>query len=87
LGIAGEVNDTIGTVLPDVSFDSFPLAAGIDHYGRTMFNQLQLPELTKELEQMLENSPTSLSATLNGIIELCREGAEISDAELWVLGD
>jgi hypothetical protein len=87
LGVAGETYDTIDATLPELSFDSFPMLAGIDRYGETMFNRLQLSQVAVELERLLESSPPKRAKMLREVIQLCRAGATKSGAQLWVAGD
>lgn len=87
LGVTGETYDTIDATLPELEFDDFPLLAGVDRYGMTMFNRLQMTPLAVELDRLLVNAPAHRASMLRELIELCHEGSRISDVQLWMLGD
>ena len=87
LGVTGETYDTADSTLPELAFDDFPLLAGVDRYGLTMFNRLQLVPLAAELERLLINAPAPRASMLQKLIHLCQEGARISEVQLWMLGD
>jgi len=87
LGVTGETYDTIDGTLPELDSEVFPLAAGIDRYGMTMFNAMQLNRLADEFERMLFGSPPRRAKLLRELIDLCRQGAQRSESELWIIGD
>jgi hypothetical protein len=87
LGVTGEVYDALDAMLPELNFEDFPLAAGIDRYSRTMFNSSQMAPLTMEFERMLSDAPERRRELLNALIEFCNEGSLLSECELWFLGD
>jgi len=87
LGVAGETYDSIRTALPEVEFKDFPLSAGIDRYGKTMFNSTQMRWLAEEFERMLSDAPKEREKLLQRLIEFCNEGAILSECELWITGD
>jgi hypothetical protein len=87
LGVTGESYDTLDAALPDVAAEDLPLLAGIDRYGNTMFNRLQLSEVARELETLVPGAPPRRLKMIREFIDLCRTGSEVSDAELWIMGD
>jgi hypothetical protein len=87
LGITGEVYDELDAMLPEVSSETFPLSAGIDRYGRTMFNSSQMIALSHEFERLSLDAPQRRRKLLAALIDMCKEGALLSDCELWFLGD
>jgi ABC-type iron transport system FetAB ATPase subunit len=49
-------NDMLQSIIPDYTDKSSYCLRFVDLYGDTIFNNLQAPELIKELEQMLSDS-------------------------------
>ena len=59
----------------------------IDPYGNTVFNQLQLPVLVKELEAVLSHVAVPSREHLSGVIELLRQGLEKPHVYARFIGD
>jgi len=54
--------------------ETYPLLSGIDPYGDTIFNSLQLPHLILELERRLEVMDAGpKSRSVEGVLALARE--------------
>jgi hypothetical protein len=62
-------------VAPEMYEDeTYPLLSGIDPYGDTVFNSLQLPRLIKELERRFEAMESGLSRQRVGkVLGVARE--------------
>jgi hypothetical protein len=87
VAVTGETYDTLDATLPELAFEDFPLMAGVDRYGLTMFNRLQLAPLAGELEILLKDAPPPRAALLSELIKICHKGSQLSDVQLWILGD
>jgi hypothetical protein len=87
VGAVGESWDSIEAMWPEVSFDMFPLLAGVDRDDNTMFNRLQMRPLAAELERLLADAPPQRRALLTEILKLCRLGSGMADPQLWFIGD
>ena len=75
---------------PAAASDSsrFPLLDGIDPYGDTAFNRLQMPRLADELHDLLTPEEGSQhSSCLTQIALLCQRGATRPHQYLWFTGD
>ena len=59
----------------------------IDPYGNTVFNQLQLPVLVKELEGVLSKVAAPSCEHLSAVIELLRRGLEEPHVYARFIGD
>ena len=87
LEVAEESWRSVQTQWPELSFDEFPLLAGVDTEARTMFNRLQMESVLQELDLLLVRAPKGRIDLISKLIEMSRVGAETIDAELWFLGD
>lgn len=89
VAMAGEASDGANDALPEFASRDFPLLAGIDRYGTTIFNTLQMELLIRELAGAIRLvTPGSRSeALLNRLAELCREGAKHAHWQLVFSGD
>jgi hypothetical protein len=57
--------------------ETYPLLSGIDPYGDTIFNYLQLPRLIKELERRFETMDVGLERRAVGkVLGLARESLD-----------
>ncbi|MGH8990163.1 MAG: hypothetical protein ACRDZ7_01385 [Acidimicrobiia bacterium] len=86
-GGVGESWDSIEGMWPDLSFDTFPLLAGVDRDDDTMFNRLQLGPVAAELERLLADSPPRRREMITEMIKLCRLGSQLPAPQLWFFGD
>jgi hypothetical protein len=67
---------------------AYPMLAGIDLYGDTVFNRLQIPRFLSELEQIASNAQTVEDRTLLSQIEaLARRCAAEVHMYLKFIGD
>lgn len=89
VAVAGEASDAQSDALPEVPSREFPLLAGVDRYGTTTFNTVQMGMLSDELTNAIRLvAPGSRSeALLRRLAELCREGAEHAHWKLIFWGD
>jgi hypothetical protein len=67
--------------------DAYPMLSGVDPYGNTVFNQLQLPKVIEEIERMIEalGGPKPISP-LGKLLDLARR-AERVHTYLVFVGD
>lgn len=87
IGLTGENYDTIPANLPEVDFETFPLAYGIDRDGTTVFNRVQMSKLAIEFERMLSDASKQRESLLLQLIEYCSKAQSVADSQLWVTGD
>jgi hypothetical protein len=87
VGVTGERDDEIGGLLPDVGFDEYPMLAGVDRYGETMFNTQQMPWVAAEAERLAAGATPKLRKFLRELVALCEQGAPRAHMQLWFLGD
>jgi hypothetical protein len=87
LGVTGETYDTIDAMLPEVAADDFPLLVGVDRYENAIFNRIQMSRLEGELARLLNGAPERRANMLRALIDLCRQGSQIPDAQLWFIAD
>jgi len=59
----------------------------IDPYGNTVFNQLQLPVVVKELEAVLGNVGAPSREHISAVVELLRSGLEEPHVYARFIGD
>ena len=57
----------------------------IDVYGDSLFNQLQIPDLTREMRQLAKNAGASL--TLSGMIDMAERARGETHTYLKFIGD
>jgi hypothetical protein len=87
VAVTGEVYEEIDAMMPPLSAGQFPLLSGVDRYAITMFNSLQMTRLSPEIERLLVDAPPRRAKMLRELQEMCRQGEEIPDAQMWFLGD
>jgi len=63
------------------------LVGFVDPYGNTVFNQLQLPTVLKELEAVLKNGTPSSRDHLAAVLTLLRTGLEQPHVYARFIGD
>jgi hypothetical protein len=72
----------------DQECDSYPMLAGIDLYGDTYFNRLQIPRFLSELAGIVSKARTEEDRTLVSEIErLARRCAESVHTYVKFIGD
>lgn len=74
----------------DASWNSsnYPLLAGVDPHGNTIFNARQMRQLSEEISRLLEDDLSeSERRGLEGVIELCNRGQRPPHHYLWFMGD
>jgi hypothetical protein len=59
----------------------------IDPYGNTVFNQLQLPVLIRELEELQKRLPPHLSDHVHGVLSTLRSGLDRPHIYARFIGD
>ena len=59
----------------------------IDPYGNTLFNQLQLPVLIKDLEALAPTLPSHLAAHVHDVLNLLRPGLNQPHVYARFIGD
>ena len=71
------------------SFDpsEFPLLAGIDPYGITIFNDIQKSRLANELVRYAQIGPPGIKDEVLDLAEVVRQGSERDRGYLWFIGD
>jgi hypothetical protein len=76
----------VARVLGTVDLRSFPLLSGIDPYGYTVFNRIQLPRVVLELRELASRLPDDLRV---GVEELALFVSQYADYGwyLWFVGD
>jgi hypothetical protein len=77
----------VAKVLDDVDIRTFPLFSGIDPYGHTVFNRLQLPRLAQEVKQLAGSVPDEHRAGLGELAALIDHLAGDCHMYLWFIGD
>lgn len=89
VAVLGELTDLPGDKLPEVSYNDYPLLAGVDRFGRTVFNTTQMEHLESEVERLFVSlDATSRAASLaRGLIDMCRQGKSAAHWQLVVTGD
>lgn len=89
VAVAGEASDAANDALPEFESRDFPILAGIDRYGTTIFNTIQMELLVRELTRATRLvTPGSRSeALLHRLAELCRDGSEHAHWKLVFSGD
>src|SRR5882762_6352844 len=63
------------------------LVGFVDPYGNTVFNQLQLPTVVKELEAVLKNGTPATCSRDEGVLTLLRTGLEQPHVYARFVGD
>lgn len=85
LGGAGET--TPSKRLPDIAGDDFPLLRGVDEYGVTVFNSLQMTWILQEFDRLRETEGSPDQARLlDEIVGLGRQCAARPHTYLVFLG-
>lgn len=68
---------------------TFPMLSGIDPYGTTIFNRIQMMRVTEEIRRLIqatEFTPEDRSF-LEEILEFCALGTAKLHRYLWFMGD
>lgn len=65
----------------------FPLLAGIDPYGLTIFNDIQKSRLADELARYAEVAPLDIYREVLDLAKLVRERSDRNGVYLWFIGD
>lgn len=72
----------------DEQSSAYPMLAGIDLYGDTVFNRIQIPRFLSELEQIASSAQTDEDRTLLSQVEtLARRCAAEVHTYLKFIGD
>lgn len=87
LDVTAESWKSISTQWPETSFEEYPLLAGIDPDGRTMFNRLQMEFGINELKRLYQTTSSGRVGLIARVLEMSQRGVTMNDAELWFLGD
>ena len=78
--------DASDVVAPEMYEDeTYPLLSGIDPYGDTVFNSLQMPRLVKELERRFESMETSPERRRVGEVLAWRESVSTRRPRAYTL--
>jgi hypothetical protein len=77
----------VAKVLDLVEPQLFPLLSGIDPYGHTVFNRLQIPRLAQEARQLVGTVPDQLHAGLGELAAFVDDLAGETHIYLWFIGD
>jgi len=65
----------------------YPLLSGIDPYGDTVFNSVQIPRVVRELEQFVRVAPSALQEDVRRLIGFIQPYADRQRWYLWFIGD
>lgn len=83
----------VARILGSVNLSSYPLLSGIDPYGETMFNGVQLPRVVLELRGLAATLPEEatlpedLRVGVEDLAEFVSQYADGSRWYLWFIGD
>jgi hypothetical protein len=86
--VTGEESDDLNAAIPEVDFDEYPLLAGIDRYGETVFNGMQMERLLEEISRMRTQAPPpKVDKLLTKLAAMCAVGKERAHMRLVFTGD
>jgi hypothetical protein len=71
--------------LPEL--DRFPMLRGIDPYDDTVFNQVQLPYVIRELREIAQLASTDLQQGLRDLAKYIEQFLGRDLTYLWFIGD
>jgi hypothetical protein len=77
----------VARILGTVDLTSFPLLSGIDPYGHTMFNRVQLPRVVLELRRLASLLPEDVGVGVEDLAAFVSEYADHVGWYLWFIGD
>ena len=78
---------SLASLLPEANDPTFRCVGFIDPYGNTIFNQLQLPVLIAELEELSKRADVEQRATIDRLLEFASGILETPHWYLRFIGD
>lgn len=77
----------VARILGSVDLTAFPLLSGIDPYGNTVFNCVQLPRVVLELRRLAWSLPDGVRVGVDDLADFVSQYADDSRLYLWFIGD
>ncbi len=83
-----DTQNALGSLLPRMSGDAYPMLESIDPYGNTTFNRIQMPRFLREWAAMSQKAETVNERQLLSEIELLAQQCQ-DDVHLYLkfIGD